>query len=106
MDPGNHAVSQRVISGYPEKFVAPNTERDMAYYDALPFKVREALDDAPWAISTEAAFHHFRLHGLVSVLREIKESNDAFYTAFEQETGVPRPVKPLGKGAGVKLWRR
>lgn len=103
---GNHAISDRVVSGYPEKFVAPNLERDMAYYDALPFQVRQALDDAPWSISTKAAFDHFRAHGLVSVLREIRESADAFFATFEAETGVARPRKPIGKGMGVKLWRR
>lgn len=104
---GNHAISERLIASYDKAgFVAPNAERDMAYYDALPRQVREAMDEAPWAISTEAAYHCVRTHGLALALKEIRESADAFYAAFEAETGVPRPRKALGGGAGVKLWRR
>ena len=105
-DPGNHAVSTRVKTGYAAGFVAPDVDRDMAYYDALPRQIREALDDAPWAISTKAAWNYFRIHGLVQTLREIRESGDAFFVAFEAETGVARPRKPIGKGMGVKRWRR
>lgn len=102
----NHAISHKVETGYAAGFVKPDRELDLAYYDVMPPTVRQALDDAPWGISAEAAFHHLRVHGVAAVLREIKESADAFYAAFERETGVPRPTKPLGRGAGVKQWRR
>jgi hypothetical protein len=105
-DPGNHGVSRRVETGYAAGFIAPNPDRDMAYYDALPREVRQALDDAPWGISAEAAYHCVRTQGVVHALREVRESVDAFFAAFEAETGVPRPVKPLGRGVGVKSWRR
>jgi hypothetical protein len=106
MNPGNHAVSEKVKAGYGAGFIAPDPSKDLSYYDALPRPVREALDEAPWGISSAAAYHHLRAHGVVSVLREIKESADAFYATFEAETGVARPTKPLGRGMGVKLWKR
>lgn len=106
MTPDNHPLTARVKTSYAAGFIAPNPDRDLAHYDALPQSIRRALDDAPWGISAEAAYHVLRTHGLVHALREIKESADAFYTAFEAETGVAKPTKPLGKGAGVKLWRR
>lgn len=106
MTPNNHPLSTRVQSSYDAGFVKPDPETDLAHYDTLPSVVREALDDAPWGISSVAAWHHLRTHGLASVLREIRESCDGFYAAFEKETGVPRPLKPIGKGMGVKLCRR
>lgn len=107
MQLGNHAISERIQEGYDKAgFVPPNPDRDLAFYDTLPRAVRQALDDAPWGISSEAAYHHLRTHSVVSVLREIRESADAFYVAFEKETGVPRPRKPIGKGMGKKAWKR
>ncbi len=106
MAPDNHPLSQRVQTSYAAGFVKPDPGRDLAHYDGLPRVVREALDEAPWGISAVAACHHLRTHGLVSVLREIRESCDGFYAAFEKETGVPRPMKPIGKGMGRKAWVR
>lgn len=102
MTPDNHPA----VSGYRAGFVPPDIEKDLSHYDALPWAVKAALDDAPWSISAAAAYHHIRAHGLVSVLREIKESADAFYLAFERETGIPRPIKPIGKGMGSRMQRR
>lgn len=102
MQPDNHPLSSRVQSGYAAGFEKPNPDRDLAHYDTLPRPVREALDDAPWGISAAATSHHLRLHGVASVLREIRESCDAFYAAFERETGIPRPTKPIGRGMGKK----
>jgi len=104
--PDNHAISRKVEAAYDGGFIKPDPQSDLAWYDALPKVVRQALDDAPWGISSVAAAHHLRAHGVASTLREIKESADAFYATFEAETGVPRPTKPLGKGMGVKTWRR
>jgi hypothetical protein len=106
MQPDNHAISHRVQTSYKAGFIKPNPDRDLAHYDMLPREVREALDEAPWGIDSVAAFHHLRIHGIASVLREIRESCDGFYAAFERETGIPRPVKPLGRGAGRKQWVR
>lgn len=105
MQSSNHFISNRIEAGYSAGFIKPDPEKDLAYYDMLPRPVREALDDAPWGINAVEAFHHLRLHGVTSVLREIKESCDLFYAAFERETGVPRPLKPIGAGMGKKRIR-
>ena len=102
----NHPLSRKVEASYGAGFVAPDPESDLACYDAMPRAVRQALDEAPWDISAVAAYHHLRTHGLASVLREIHESATAFYAAFERETGVPRPMKPIGRGMGKKSFRR
>jgi hypothetical protein len=94
----NHAVSRAVTAAYKKGFEAPNIEQDMRYYDMLPWPIKKALDDAPWTISTKATYHYLRTHGVVSCMREIQDSVDQFYAAFEKETGVPRPRKPLGTG--------
>lgn len=104
--PDNHAISYKVQRSYGAGFIKPDPNKDLAYYDSLPRAVREALDDAPWGISAVATATHLRVHGVASTLKEIKESADAFYATFEAETGVPRPTKPIGKGMGVKTWRR
>jgi hypothetical protein len=87
------------------KLVAPDPSGDLAAYDKLPAAVKRALDDAPLAISAVHALHHLRAHGLVSVLREIKESADLFYSAAERETGVPRPIGTLERVPGRKRCR-
>ena len=92
MTPDNHLP----VQGYEAGFVKPDPSRDLAAYDQLPWPVKEALDEAPLAISAVAALHHIRLFGVASVLREIRESADEFYVAAERETGVGRPRKPLG----------
>ena len=95
---GNHSVSRKVQASYSEKIEAPDLERDMYFYDLLPWSIKQALDDAPWTISTKAAYHYLRIHGPVACLREIEDSANQFYAAFEKETGIPRPKKPLGSG--------
>lgn len=104
--PDNHAISRKIESSYGAAFIKPDPSKDLAWYDALPRVVRQALDDAPWGISAVATAHFLRTHGLAAVLKEIKASADAFYAAFEAETGVPRPTKPIGKGMGKKSCRR
>lgn len=106
MTSDNHLISRRVETSYRAGFVPPNPSRDLDAYDRLPQSVRQALDDAPWGIDAVAALHHLRLHGIASVLREIKESCDAFYAAFERETGVPRPHGPLVRDPGRRRCRR
>jgi hypothetical protein len=96
--PDNH----KPVQGYQAGFIKPDPHADIAAYDRLPLVVKEALDDAPLAISSVAALHHLRAHGIVSVLREIRESADEFYDAAASETGIPRPTKPIGKGMGRK----
>jgi hypothetical protein len=102
MTPDNH----KPVAGYKQGFVKPDAARDLAAVDQLPVAVKQALDDAPFAISAVAAMHHMRAHGLVSVMREIRESADEFYTAAERETGVPKPVGVLVRDAGRRRCRR
>ena len=102
MTPDNH----KPVHGYQAGFIKPDPHRDIAAYDQLPLPVRQALDDAPLAISSVAALHHLRAHGLVSVLREIRESADDFYAACEAETKVPRPRTPLVVDKGRRRCRR
>lgn len=102
MTPHNHLTQ----SGFAAKLVPPNPSDDLAAYDKLPPAVKRALDDAPLAISAQHALWHLMAHGLVSVLREIRESCDIFYAAAEKETGVPRPKTTLERDPGRKRWRR
>lgn len=106
MSPDNLPVTLRVEKAYKGRFVHPERNRDLEYFDALPQQVREAIADSPWGISSEDAYHFLRTHGLVQTLREVNATADAFFVAFEADTGVPRPVKPIGRGMGVKRWRR
>lgn len=91
MQPDNHAAH----SGYKHGFVRPNPARDLAAYDQLPRPIRRALDDAPAAICAVATLEHYRKNGAMSTIKEIRETVDGFYAAYEIETGVPRPKKPL-----------
>lgn len=93
-------------AGFAAKLVPPNPSADLSSYDRLPLAVKQALDDAPLAISAVHAAHHLRAHGLISVLREIRESADEFYAAAERETGVPRPGGPLVCDPGRRRCRR
>lgn len=102
MTPHNHLTQ----AGLAAKLVPPNPSGDLAAYDQLPAAVKRALDDAPLAISAVHALHHLRAHGLVSVLREIRESCDDFYDGAEKQTGVPRPTAPLVRDPGRKRCRR
>ena len=102
MTPDNH----KPVAGYRKGFVKPDAVRDLWAVDQLPVAVKQALDDAPFAISAVAALHHMRAHGLVSVLREIRESADDFFVAAERETGVARPVGPLVADRGRRRCRR
>jgi hypothetical protein len=100
--PHNHLTR----AGFAAKLVPPDPGSDLAAYDRLPAAVKRALDDAPLAISAVHAFHHLRAHGLVSVLREIKESADLFYAAAERETGVMCSRTPIERVPGRKQCRR
>lgn len=102
MTPHNHLDA----AGFAKRLVRPDPSRDLAAYDMLPAVVRQALDDAPLACCAVAALHHLRAHGLVSVLREIRESCDDFYVAAEKQTGIPRPVTPLVADRGRRTCRR
>lgn len=102
MTPHNHLTRP----GFAAKLVPPNPNSDLAAYDKLPSTVKRALDDAPLAISATHALWHLQAHGLVSVLREIRESADDFYAAAEKETGVPKPTTPLVRDPGRKRCRR
>lgn len=101
-----HSHNHLTRAGFAAKLVPPNPDDDLAAYDKLPPTVRRALDDAPLAISARHALWHLMAHGLVSVLREIRESADLFYAAAERETGVPRPMTPLVRDPGRKRCRR
>lgn len=94
MTPDNHPRAQ----GYQHGFVKPDPIRDLAAYDQLPRPLRRALDDAPAAICAVATLAHYRQHGVMSTMKEVRETHDAFYAAYETETGVARPIKPLGTG--------
>lgn len=102
MNPNNHVP----VQGYSKGFVKPDPVRDLAAVDQLPVAVKQALDDAPFAISAVAAMHHLRAHGLVSVLREIRESADDFFAAAERETGIPRPRGDLVRDIGRRRVMR
>lgn len=102
ISPHNHLTR----AGFAEKLVAPDPNSDLAAYDRLPAAVKRALDDAPLAVSAVHAFHHLRTNGLVSVLREIRESVDDFYAAAERETGISRPTSVLERVPGRKQWKR
>lgn len=92
--------------GFAAKLVPPNPDGDLAAYDKLPSPVKRALDDAPLAISAKHALWHLMAHGLVSVLREIRESCDDFYAAAERQTGVQCSRTPLERMPGRKRCRR
>lgn len=94
--PHNHLTHP----GLAAKLVPPNPDSDLAAYDKLPSAVKRELDDAPLAISATHALWHLMAHGLVSVLREIRESCDDFYAGAEKQTGVPRPTTPLERVPG------
>lgn len=94
MTPDNHPRTD----GYQHGFVKPNPAKDLAAYDQLPRPLRRALDDAPAAICAVATLAHYRRHGAMSTMKEIRETADAFFAAYEAETGVTRPMKPLGTG--------
>lgn len=102
MTPHNHLAA----SGFAATLVQPDRSRDLDAYDRLPAVVRQALEDAPLAICAIAALHHLRAHGLVSVLREIRESCDDFYAEAERQTGMPRPTTPLVADKGRRTCRR
>ena len=93
-------------AGLAAELVPPDPDSDLSAYDRLPAAVRRALDDAPLAISAKHALWHLQAHGLVSVLREIKESADLFYVGAERETGVKCSRSPLFRDPGRKRCRR
>ena len=86
------------VDGYAPGFVKPDPKRDLAAYDQLPGPLRRALDDCPASVCAVAALAYYKKHGVMAALREIGETADLFYALYEKETGVPRPVKPLGSG--------
>lgn len=90
--------NQSMTRGYAEAngtIERPDPAVEMAAFDQLPPDARRALDEAPGLFSAVAALDVYRDEGNERLMREIAESSFDWLESCEEETGIPRPTRPL-----------